>query len=65
MIMCLSAVYEIKGGSERLVCEHTTSISLDGNAITCTDILGDEIVITGVLKSVDLVKNIVLVEAHD
>ena len=61
--MCLSAVYEVKDGFEKLVCEHTTTIDLDGSLITLTDILGDEIVITGVLKSVDLVKNIVIVES--
>ena len=60
--MCLSAVYDISGGKERLICEHTTSISLDDGVITITDILGDEITITGVLKSIDLVKNTVMVE---
>jgi len=61
--MCLSAVYEVRDGSEKLVCEHATAISLDGGAITLTDLLGDEIVITGVLKSIDLVKNIIKIEA--
>ena len=60
--MCLSAVYEVSGDQEKLVCEHTTSISLSGDTITLTDIMGEEIVISGVLKSVDLVKNKVLVE---
>lgn len=61
--MCLSAVYDISGGKEKLMCEHTTSLNVDGNAITFTDIMGDEIVIDGVLKSIDLVKNIILVES--
>jgi len=57
--MCLSAVYEVRDGSEKLVCEHATAISLDGGVITLTDILGEEVVITGVLHSIDLVKNII------
>ena len=61
--MCLSAVYEVTDGGERLVCEHTTAIALDGDAITLTDIMGEEIVVMGILKSIDLVKNIVIIEA--
>ena len=57
--MCLSAVYEVRGGNESLVCEYTTAISLDGRVITLTDIMGDEIAITGTLKSIDLVNNII------
>jgi len=60
--MCLSAVYEVRDGNETLVCEHTTAINLDGETVTLTDIVGEEIVITGVLKSIDLVKNIIKIE---
>jgi len=59
--MCLSTVYEINGSSEKLVCEHTTAISLDGGVITLTDILGEEIAIAGQLKSIDLANNIIKV----
>jgi predicted RNA-binding protein len=60
--MCLSAVYEIKDGNEKLVCEHTAAIGLDGGMITLTDIMGEEVVITGILKSIDLAKNIIKIE---
>jgi predicted RNA-binding protein len=60
--MCLSAVYEVRDGSEKLVCEHATAICLDGSVITLTDLLGEEIVISGVLRSIDLVKNIIKIE---
>ena len=60
--MCLSTVYEVRDGSERVLCEYTTTIALDGALITLTDIMGDQIVVTGVLKSVDLVKNIIKIE---
>jgi len=58
----LSAVYEVRDGSETLVCEHATAISLEGGVVTLTDILGEEIVIKGILKSIDLVKNIIKVD---
>ena len=60
--MCLSAVYEVRDGNEKLVCEHATAISLDGDVITLTDIVGEEFAVTGVLKSIDLVKNIIKIE---
>jgi len=62
--MCLSAVYEVRDGAQKLVCEHATAISLDGGVITLTDILGEEIVVKGVLKSIDLVKNIILISSE-
>jgi len=60
--MCLSAVYEVRNGNERLVCEHAAAISLDGGVVKLTDIMGEEIVISGVLKSIDLAKNIIKVQ---
>ena len=60
--MCLSTVYEIRDGSENLVCEYATAINLSEDVITLTDIMGEEIVLKGVLKSIDLVKNIIKIE---
>ena len=60
--MCLSAVYEVRDGSETLVCEHTTAINVDNGIITLTDIMGEEIIVTGTLKSIDLVKNVIIME---
>ena len=60
--MCLSAVYEINGGSERLVCERAAAIVQNGGVVTLTGLMGEEIVLKGILKSIDLVKNIVKVE---
>ena len=60
--MCLSAVYEIRDGNERLVCEYVTAINLDGDIITLTDIMGEEIVIKGILRSIDLVKNVIKID---
>lgn len=63
--MCLSAVYEVREGNEHIVCEHTTAISIDGDHITLTDIVGEETVIIGVITSIDLIKNIIKVEVSE
>ena len=63
--MCLSAVYEIRNGCESLICDHATAIDIDGNIIRLTDIIGDEIIVSGALRSVDLVRNIVKIEAKE
>ena len=62
--MCLSTVYEVGNGTENLVCEFTTAININGSAITLTDIMGEDRVIHGALKSIDLVKNIVLIDSR-
>ena len=60
--MCLSAVYEVRGESEKLLLDHVSGIKTDGAEFTLTDILGDEVTVTGELKSIDLVKNIIKIE---
>ena len=60
--MCLSAVYEVRNGDETLVSEHVGSVVLDGGKVTLTDIMGEEVVVTGTLKSVDLIRNIIKIE---
>jgi len=62
--LCLSAVYEVRDGTEALVCEFTTAINVNGPEITLTDIMGDDLVIRGALRSIDLVKNIVLIDGR-
>ena len=60
--MCLSSVYEVIDGAESLVCEYVTAISLNNGHITITDIMGEEIVISGILKSIDFVKNSIIID---
>lgn len=61
--MCLSAVYEIRDGAKRLVCEHVSAVDVRDGSVVATDIMGEEIVITGTLRSIDLVKNVIMIEA--
>jgi len=59
--MCLSNVYLFENGEEKLVCEYVSNIDTDSGEITLTDVLGQEITVTGRLAKVDLVKNIILI----
>lgn len=61
--MCLSTVYELKDGKERMISEYVNSVEFGEGDITFTDILGQESTVHGVLRSIDLVKNKILVEA--
>lgn len=60
--MCLSTVYEETAGERRKVCEYVSGIAADNGAITLTDIMGREYVIHGALKSLDFIKNVIVIE---
>jgi predicted RNA-binding protein len=60
--MCLSTVYELgMGGERKLLAEYVSAVSAAGGTLTFTDIMGSETKVPGMLQSVDLVKNIILV----
>ena len=61
--MCLSNVYLVSDDSEKLVCEYASSVSVQGNQIHLTDVIGQEITVTGSILSVDLIKNQIKVKA--
>ena len=55
--MCLSNVYLVSGDSEELVCEYASNVSVEGENIRLTDVIGQEITVTGTIINVDLIKN--------
>jgi predicted RNA-binding protein len=56
--MCLSTAWELgEQGDRRMLCEYVSGISIGGDTITLTDLMGRETVVSGSLESVDLVKN--------
>ena len=55
--MCLSNVFLVSDGEEKLVCEYASSVSVQGDQILLTDVIGQEITVTGVIMNVDLIKN--------
>ncbi len=61
--MCLSNVYLISDEEEKLICEYASTVNVDGNQIRLTDVIGQEITVTGTIQNVDLIKNEIKVRA--
>lgn len=61
--MCLSTVFEVRDGAEQKVSEYVSGIQISEEGVTLTDIMGEEKFVRGKLRSIDLVKNIILVDA--
>ena len=59
--MCLSKVYEVIDGNENLISDYVSGLSIESGYIIVTDIMGEEKKISGAIKSIDLVKNIIMV----
>ena len=60
--MCLSTVYKADGSERTKLAEYVSSVRSEGDKITLTDIMGLETVVYGAMKSVDLVKNEIVIE---
>ena len=61
--MCLSNVYLVSDEDETLVCEYASNVSVSGDVIKLTDVIGQEVTITGTIASVDLIRNEIRVKA--
>ncbi len=61
--MCLSNVFLVSDENEELVCEYASSVDVEGDQIHLTDVIGQEITVTGSILSVDLIKNQIKVKA--
>ena len=60
--MCLSTVYKADGSERTKLAEYVSTVRSEGDKITLTDIMGMETVVFGAMKSVDLVKNEIVIE---
>ena len=63
--MCLSTVYETKDGTVTLVLQHVNSLLADEGTVTVTDIMGGKAVVNGVVKSFDMERNVIMIEARE
>ena len=61
--MCLSDAFELVDGERRPLMSYVSGISVDENGVTLTDMLGARKTVAGTLKSVDLTRNVILIEA--
>ncbi|MDR3334259.1 MAG: CooT family nickel-binding protein [Treponema sp.] len=62
--MCLSTVYELgTNGAKKKLCEYVSAIRVAGDTVIMTDIMGEELSVSGSLETVDLVKNTIIISA--
>lgn len=61
--MCLSTAYDVGSGSEKLIADRITNVSIEGENVRLTTLLGAQTVIEGQLKSIDLNRNIIYIAA--
>jgi predicted RNA-binding protein len=60
--MCLSTAWELgDDGGKTMLCEHVAGLSVTGNTIMLTDLMGNEINVKGILQGVDLIKNTITI----
>lgn len=61
--MCLSDAFEVCGGERKPLMNYVSGISVDDGKVVLTDMLGAKKIVNGTLKSVDLTRNVILIEA--
>ena len=61
--MCLSTAYEVGSGSDKFIADRVTNLEVEGDKVRLTTLLGTQTLFEGVLRSVDLNKNVILLEA--
>ncbi len=60
--MCLSTAYEVGPSGEKMICDRVTNISYEGYSVRVVNLLGQQTVVQGNLKDVDLNKNVIRIE---
>lgn len=60
--MCLSTVMLEKNGIQEKVAEYVSNVKTDGDTVFLTDVMGSETELKGAIKSMDFVKNLIIVE---
>lgn len=62
--MCLSKVYLLKNGNEKLVSESVCNVLMNDKDITLYGIIGQTTTVKGTIQNVDLLKNKILIKAE-
>ncbi|NCB73249.1 MAG: CooT family nickel-binding protein [Clostridia bacterium] len=62
--MCLSTAYEVGNGDDKFIADRITNIEVEGNTVRLTTLLGTQTVVEGVLKSIDLNRNVILIASN-
>ena len=61
--MCLSTAYINEKTDDRIAARYVSSIDIDGDKITLTDVIGARTEITGSISYVDLTGGVVIIKA--
>lgn len=62
--MCLSTAYEVGNGSDKFITDRITNVEVEGNTVRLTTLLGTQTVVEGILKSIDLNRNVIYITAN-
>ncbi|MEA4895533.1 MAG: CooT family nickel-binding protein [Oscillospiraceae bacterium] len=60
--MCLSTAYAVGSGSEKFIADRITNVDVEDGKVRLTTLLGTQTLVDGLLKSVDLNKNVIYIE---
>ena len=63
--MCLSNIYAEKDGKRELLYTNAATVQQKGNVLVCSNILGIPTEIQGVIRSVDLMENIIVIDRNE
>ena len=62
--MCLSTVYTLKGNEKHEVCKNVASMTVEGDKLVFSDILGVPTAVVGKLEKIDLMENAIFVRQN-
>ena len=60
--MCLTSAYETANGIDKLIAERVASVVVEGSSVRLPDLFGGQTVVPGIIKSIDLNKNVILIQ---
>jgi predicted RNA-binding protein len=63
--MCLSDVFAVKGDAEELLFRNVAVVSQQGEKLVFSDILGRQNEVTGKIRSIDLLENIIRIDTNN
>ena len=61
--MCLAKAIRARDGEESQLCAYVSKFRTEGDSIVLTDVMGEETSVVGRIRNVDLVKNLIVIEA--
>lgn len=62
--MCLSTVYTLRGNEKQEVCKNVASMTVEGDKLVFSDILGVPTAVVGKLEKIDLMENAIFVRQN-